>query len=362
MSVVAGLLVLAGSVTVTPPALEVLTPVDGSVARSARLAIVVRPSSPELEVTLNGESVAAFLHLEGHRDTAHGYLEIAPGKNLLTVSLAEEMETVRIELRPHYATVRQKDRQDFAVFHTLDREESCLPCHAVAVDEATRKPKARDDSICSSCHRDKLGMKYLHGPVGAFTCLACHREQASKSSPRYSVPKEGPELCNACHETKRDLADYRFVHGPLAVGLCRVCHDPHGSPFKLQLHDEKEELCYRCHGELRERLEETSARRHGVIEAEGCAACHDPHAAEQPFQLRQPLNGLCLDCHEKKLGALFRKRMHPVTRHPTDGVPDPSRPGKTLSCISCHDPHSSMAPKLLLASDYLELCLKCHDK
>ncbi len=380
MPIAAGLLLLAGSLTAIPPPLEILAPTDGSLVRSPTVTLVVRPSSAALEVVLNGEAVAPFRQHEGYRDHAHGSLELRPGENLLTVSLEDEQRMVRVELRPYYSTFaplrgnasfRKQERRSIAVrpgvgewgiFHNHEREASCLPCHALAVDQATRKPRTRDDSICSSCHRSKLETAFVHGPVGAFTCLACHREQPPESAPKYFVADQGPELCNACHETKRDLSNHRFVHGPLAVGQCKVCHDPHGSPFRLQLHSEKKQLCYSCHQELRRTLETSSAIRHAVIEEKGCAVCHEPHASQLPLQLRRPLNELCLDCHEKQLGARFGERAHPVTGHPAGGVDDPSRPGEILTCISCHNPHASTARGLLRAPGYLELCLQCHDK
>ncbi len=369
MPIAAGLVLLAASLTATP-ALEILAPADGSVARSPAVTLVVRPNSPALEVVLNGEAVAPFRHHEGYRDHAHGTLELRPGENLLAVSLGDEQQTVRVDWTPYAASFRKQARRSLAVppegdgrgvFHDPEREVACLPCHPLAVDEATRKPQKREDSICSPCHRSKLETAFVHGPVGAFTCLACHRERSPESLPKYSVAEQGSELCNACHETQRDLADHRFVHGPLAVGQCKVCHDPHGSPYRLQLHSEKKQLCYSCHQELRQTLEAVSALRHRVIEEKGCAVCHEPHGAELPLQLRRPLNELCLDCHERELGARFGERMHPVTGHPASGVDDPSRPGESLSCISCHDPHASTARDLLRAPGYLELCLKCHD-
>ena len=50
--------------------------------------------------------------------------------------------------------------------------------------------------------------------------------------------------------------------------------------------------------------------------------------------------------------------------HPVTGKPDPSRPGRELSCTSCHNPHSSNLVSLF-ASESLSLrslCLMCHKK
>lgn len=356
-------LILAVSLaTGAPPPLEILTPVDGSLSRARVAAIVVRPNSPDLEVTINGRSVGPFSPNAETKDFAHGTLDLEPGENVLTVALGEEQQTVRIELRPYYAAVRKRDRKDFEVFHLPEREAPCQICHAMTVDDSTRKPRTSGDSICTSCHRTKLEVKYVHGPLGTYVCMACHEEEPTGSLPKYSVVRKGPELCNTCHETKRTIGEYRYVHGPLAVGYCKVCHDPHGSPHKLLLHNENKELCYGCHVELKGTVEATSAIRHHIIDSKGCTACHDPHGEMEPFLLPQPVNDLCLSCHEEKLGIYVKRRIHPVRGHPVEGVPDPLRPGKDLTCVSCHSPHASKVRGLLRGPSYMGLCQGCHRK
>ncbi|MCP4657918.1 MAG: hypothetical protein GY856_21125 [bacterium] len=362
MPTLTGLILAVSLAAGASPSIEILTPVDGSLSRVPVAAIVVRPNSPALEVTLNGKPVEPFSPNEEYKDFAHGYLDLEFGENLLTVSLGEEQRTARIERRPYYAAVRKKDRKDFEVFHVAEREAPCGDCHSMEVDESTRNPRRSGDSICTSCHQAKLDMKYVHGPLGTYVCMACHVEEPSGTLPKYSVTRKGPELCNTCHETKRAIGEYRYVHGPLAVGFCKVCHDPHGSPYKLLLHNENKELCYSCHVELRETVEDAAAIRHGIIDAEGCTACHEPHGEEQPFLLRQPLQDLCLSCHEEGLGVFLKRKMHPVRGHPVEGVPDPLHPGKDLNCISCHNPHASKAPGLLRGPSYIELCQGCHHK
>ncbi len=362
MPTLTGLILAVSLAAGAPPPLEILTPVDGSLSRARGTAIVVRPHSPALEVTLNGKPVEPFATDEAYGEFAHGDLELEPGENVLTVSLGEEQRTARIELRPYYAAVRKKDRQEFEVFHLPEREDACQACHPMAVDESTRKPRTSGDSICTSCHRAKLEAKYVHGPLGTYVCMACHVEEPAESLPKYSVVRKGPELCNTCHATKRTIGEYRYVHGPLAVGLCKVCHDPHGSPYKLMLHNESKELCYGCHVDLREAVEDASVRRHGIIDSAGCTACHDAHGEAEPFMLRQPLQDLCMSCHQKKLGNLAKRKVHPVRNHPVQGVPDPSRPGKDLSCVSCHRPHAGKVRGLLRGPSYFQLCQKCHRK
>ena len=64
----------------------------------------------------------------------------------------------------------------------------------------------------------------------------------------------------------------------------------------------------------------------------------------------------CVDCHED-----MADTPHPVPTHPISGVPDPSRPGKELTCSSCHDPHGSDHSSLLYQEGY-GICKRCHNK
>ncbi|MBI4697644.1 MAG: hypothetical protein HY758_01675 [Nitrospirae bacterium] len=73
----------------------------------------------------------------------------------------------------------------------------------------------------------------------------------------------------------------------------------------------------------------------------------------------------CVSCHEGKdsgrhiiAGYVFGES------HPTHGKPDPLRPGKELSCTSCHNSHASDSQRLwaLNAENAFVLCQKCHQK
>ncbi len=105
--------------------------------------------------------------------------------------------------------------------------------------------------------------------------------------------------------------------------------------------------CLKCHSKLMK-----GSVAHPAVSM-GCAACHTaidartvPHkktgtiarglSAEQP--------DLCYGCHAKE--AFEKKVVHPAL---------------AMGCTSCHNPHSSNTPKLLL-SEAPELCFTCHDK
>ncbi|MDL2718420.1 MAG: cytochrome c3 family protein, partial [Acidobacteriota bacterium] len=78
----------------------------------------------------------------------------------------------------------------------------------------------------------------------------------------------------------------------------------------------------------------------------------------KPARAVSPVNGLCFTCHEEEAYAT-----HPVARHPTSGKDDVNRPGKELSCVSCHDPHQSKHKRLFYKSDStMAMCVECHGK
>jgi predicted CXXCH cytochrome family protein len=119
-------------------------------------------------------------------------------------------------------------------------------------------------------------------------------------------------------------------------------------------------VCQRCHGDML-----GGAYRHGPAAAGYCTLCHDPHGSDHDAWTRKQSWQLCTTCHEeKKKGVhLFAGFVYDIT-HPTNKFPDPSRPGKRLSCISCHSPHSADTPALLTygARNKFDLCKVCHPK
>jgi predicted CXXCH cytochrome family protein len=107
--------------------------------------------------------------------------------------------------------------------------------------------------------------------------------------------------------------------------------------------------CLTCHGDL---IKNTVV--HPQLESI-CDICHTPTGADHPkknvkgFTLTEKLPGLCFNCHSD-----FQEHMgaYPVVHGPMKD---------TLSCINCHNPHSSTQKKLLLDGTN-DLCLKCHDR
>lgn len=119
-----------------------------------------------------------------------------------------------------------------------------------------------------------------------------------------------------------------------------------------------EEACVKCHPGML-----GGAFRHGPADAGFCNLCHDPHASASPAWLRKSSWDLCTTCHaEKSDGVHVVAGFVKGNTHPTKDKRDPSRPGKRLSCASCHDPHSAGSRDLFAfeAKSRSELCGVCH--
>jgi len=102
-----------------------------------------------------------------------------------------------------------------------------------------------------------------------------------------------------------------------------------------------EPQCLDCHPDKRE-----GKTVHPAIEM-GCSSCHvGNHQGEKPApKLSAAVPDLCFTCHDK---AGFEKK----------SVHAPVAGGM---CVSCHNPHASANPRMLVAA-VPEICFTCHDK
>jgi len=120
------------------------------------------------------------------------------------------------------------------------------------------------------------------------------------------------------------------------------------------------QACMKCHPGML-----SGSFRHGPADAGFCNLCHDPHGSPSPAWLRKPSWDLCTTCHvEKTAGAHVVAGFVSGNTHPTKDRRDPSRPGKRLSCTSCHEPHSAGSRDLFQfeAKTRYEICGVCHRK
>jgi predicted CXXCH cytochrome family protein len=120
------------------------------------------------------------------------------------------------------------------------------------------------------------------------------------------------------------------------------------------------ETCQKCHPEMTDRK-----FKHGPVDSGYCNLCHDPHASPNSAWLRKPVWDLCTTCHpDQGNGVHVVAGYIKSFSHPTKGKKDRSRPGKTLSCSSCHEPHRGEHEYLFAydMNDRSDLCKRCHKK
>ena len=176
-------------------------------------------------------------------------------------------------------------------------------------------PARAQEKACLECHDDVAKKLVTHK-----SCTGCHVGQTSPTPPHSPAGKSaremaaaGSQMCVGCHDKK--LFQGKTVHGPVATGQCLLCHASHTSTEVAHLRMEPVALCADCH----------------------------PDVLKRGHRLSQ-----------------FAAAGHPRGSGNTK-IADPSRPGKTFYCASCHEPHRSDRPMLTRFGTGMDSCLKCHE-
>jgi predicted CXXCH cytochrome family protein len=159
-----------------------------------------------------------------------------------------------------------------------------------------------------------------------------------------------PGNCISCHG---DLIKNTVVHSDLESS-CEICHTSTGLPHPdnskrgFLLSDKVPVLCFNCHSDFQERMEKLPVV-HGALKAEiSCINCHNPHSSSNSHLLINGTNDLCLDCHDKTI----RNDTINITN-----IKQELARAKTLhpplesdGCIVCHNPHFTEKNSLLVAN------------
>jgi predicted CXXCH cytochrome family protein len=277
----------------------------------------------------------------------------------------------------------------------------CLDCHDPK-DAALQKAHQNQPfgtADCLQCHdphesaAPKLMAKFMHPPFADKQCDTCHAP--AKNGKVVLTQANVKDLCVTCHSDKAELIEKAKVQHPGAAGDCTDCHSPHASRQPGLPKTNAVDICLGCHTDIAD-LGKKSVH-HQPAFSQGCATCHTPHGGDNDHLLRVKGNGLCLECHgpdaaPQKLEAehlitifngqiklpedYFKKNGvvvlglkyglgHPVANHPVGNVMDPADITKVkthLGCLSCHQPHSSAQPDLLVKDQQnnMAFCDTCH--
>ncbi len=227
---------------------------------------------------------------------------------------------------------------------------------------AASRPEAKEID-CLECHADLAQGKTVH-PAVAMGCATCHAAIDASDIPHKKKNKiarglsaEQPALCYGCHD--KAPFNKKTVHAAVGMG-CTGCHNPHASKNPKLIVSPMPDLCYTCH----DKTAFSKKTVHPPVASGDCLTCHIPHSGDNPSLLSTPVPDLCIMCHDKMISGKHVLAGYGSGGHPISGKADPSRPGKELSCASCHTPHSSINPFLFTnATDGSGgLCLTCHTK
>ncbi|HBQ22015.1 MAG TPA: hypothetical protein DD708_08800 [Deltaproteobacteria bacterium] len=138
-----------------------------------------------------------------------------------------------------------------------------------------------------------------------------------------------------------------------------------------------------CHSNLKQKK-----YTHNPIEANGCNLCHNPIMGKHKFEFTSPPQEMCIVCHDsldkskfKKVGnsMVIEEESQSFSTHRIslkDFPPHIKRKilswgltlyDQDLTCLTCHNPHSSDKPRLIRPLKNQEdfekpLCVTCHEE
>jgi len=228
--------------------------------------------------------------------------------------------------------------------YTRTGADTCLLCHNTA----------KVNAIFSTRH---AVMADSRTPFSGNQCEACHGPGAqhvrppAKGGKRTPIPFFGPHspasvaqenaVCLTCHKDAPRMAWHGSVHQRQGLA-CVSCHTIHSRHNPALSAETQPKVCYQCHKGIRADFEKFS--HHPVTTAQlTCSSCHNPHGSFGPMLLvGDTVNQTCFQCHAEKRGPFLWE--HPPVQE---------------DCLNCHVPHGSVNPSLLIARAPL-LCQQCH--
>ncbi len=307
-------------------AMKIINPEQFSLNEEDIASLVIEADASQIDF-LTIESSLKFVKLQVNSARTH-YCKTIPlkfGENIILLRGYKADALVIEKMRKIFLTSKVDKEYRFApkeynlkYFHNDANEAICMKCHDMSVNEVKNVAFENvKDSNCYGCHNKITAKKNGHAPAVNWLCTSCHNGDVGrfnlkeKGKTKYTVPDPIDSVCFDCHKNNdKTWTKKRFEHAPVEGGRCNKCHNSHSSQYESFL--------------------------------------------------RKDVWNLCTSCHKDKIEGTHIVKTFSKVSHPTRGVKDPSRKGKNLNCISCHNPHTSDAPNLLQSKNSRTLCIRCH--
>ena len=223
--------------------------------------------------------------------------------------------------------------------------KECIDCHK---KDLTHFTETQHNQVLLQHPRtatERLGCEACHGPGKA------HAESGGdERGGLITFGKKKPATvqvqnatCLQCHEKTARLLWQGSTHESRNVA-CTSCH------LVMQNNSERanlkqpsvRETCGACHAKQKNAMNRATHMPLGENKLE-CTSCHNPHGSPNPKMLiATSTNETCYSCHAEKRGP-FMWEHAPVVEN----------------CANCHDPHGSNHEKMLKLSRP-RLCQQCH--
>ncbi|GAB4261871.1 MAG: hypothetical protein Kow0092_11750 [Deferrisomatales bacterium] len=171
---------------------------------------------------------------------------------------------------------------------------TCYTCHRPHISDFRPLLHRPERELCPRCHGEADPARPdpaapFHGALTDGRCTGCHEPHGTNTE---SLLRDGRDaLCAGCHgEGIRASGQgaFRFVHGPVGAGTCSACHElahRHRAAGDAFLRTDRQELCALCHDTPEAHVPGRYRAKAREVRND-CLACHAPHGADNRFLLR----------------------------------------------------------------------------
>jgi DmsE family decaheme c-type cytochrome len=242
-------------------------------------------------------------------------------------------------------------------------QEGAAPAQEGAAAPAAQSAYA-EAGACATCHEELATalQATTHGRTsradwdGGRLCETCHGpgaahvegggDKAKIRRPTALPAQEQSAICLSCHEKEGRAYWQGSPHDGRDLS-CLTCHKIHhtgAAPDKLLAKKTEFATCTSCH--LRRKASLVRSAHMPMREGQmTCSSCHNPHGSPGPALLLQnSLNENCYSCHAEKRSPMLWE--HPPVKE---------------NCANCHDPHGSLHPRMQVMKQP-RVCQQCHDE